>query len=424
MRKDLAIAEALNIILDSIAPLPAVRMSLVKAANRVLAEKVIASDDVPFNDNSAMDGFAVRVRELDAATETEPVALRLVDGMVAAGDARPTGLSHGTTIRIMTGAVIPPGADGVVPVEEAQVKDGQVRFSQPVMEGRHIRRAGLDLAAGAVALVPGTVLNPGELGVAAVAGRSEVMVVRPPRVALLTSGDELIAPEAPMSAGKVRNANGPVLTALLAAAGAEVIDMGILPDDRLAIAEAVDTARRADVIVTSGGVSMGERDFIRAVLEEQGMKEKFWRVDVKPGRPLLFGMIGGVPVFGLPGNPVSAAVTFELFVRPAILKMQGHTRVFRPMVEAHLDGEIRRSPGRPEFVRVHLERQGAGSPSTMGYVAALTRPAQGSAILTSMLGANAFLFLEADTVAVPRGATVPCVLLEEPLAESFILPRN
>ncbi len=425
MSRALSVGDALRLILDSIAATAPVSVSLPEAVGMVLAERIVAVDDVPSFDNSGMDGFAVRSRELDAATADDPIALRLVDGMIAAGPGKPAGLTHGTTARIMTGALIPPGADAVVPIEEVEVRsaDGHagddegnhVLFRGPVAVGRHVRPAGQDLRAGAVALPPGTVMTPGAVGVAAVAGRSRVGVHRRPRVAVLTSGDEIVAADAPLVAGQVRNANTPVLAALLSAAGAEVVDLGVVPDDRLAIAEALAMARRADVIVTSGGVSMGERDYLRPVLNELGFKEKFWKVDLKPGRPLLFGMLGETPVFGLPGNPVSAAVTAEIFVRPAIRKMLGHTRLFRAIVTVTVTEEFRRVPGRPELVRVVVERSG------QGLVARPTRADQGSGILTSLVNANGLVYLEASRDLVKAGESRPCVLLEEPAAESFPL---
>lgn len=416
-RRGLAVGDALRLILDTIAPLPSVEVPIARAAGLVLAERVVAVDDVPLLDNSAMDGFAVRSRELEAASTADPVVLRLLPGLVAAGPGRPSGLAHGATIRITTGGLIPPGADAVVAKEDVEVDEGagEVRFLAPVPAGRHIRSAGQDLRAGAIALESGVAMTPWVVGVAAVAGRARVAVHRRPRVAVLTGGDEVVAPESALTAGQVRNANTPVLAALLENWGAEVVDLGIVPDERLAYVEALTMARRADAVVTSGGVSMGEKDLLRPVLDGMGFREKFWRVDLKPGRPLLFGLLGETPLFGLPGNPVSAAVTAEVFVRPALRRMLGHTRLFRPVVPAVFTDEVRRSPGRPELLRVVLERVGAG------WAARATRAEQGSDILTSLVGANGLAWLDADREVVRAGESRPCLLLEDPGAASFDL---
>jgi molybdopterin molybdotransferase len=403
--KGLPLHEAIETILASVSPLEEVTVPLADAADAVLASDITARDDVPSFNNSAMDGFAVRHLELEKATESSPVGLRIAGDLIAAGRTDMTSLAHQSVLRIMTGAMIPSGADAVVPQEHVRVEGETAFFTDSIGEGRHIRRAGEDLRAGSIALPRGAELTPGALAVAGAAGQPMLSVHRRARVAILASGDELIAPDKPMKPGLVRNTNSLALKALVEAAGCECIDLGIARDDRLDIAERVSLARRADAIITSGGVSVGERDLMRSVLESEGLKVKFWRVHVKPGKPFLFGMLDRIPVFGLPGNPVATHVAFELMVRPALRRMCGHTRLFRPVWPVKVAAEIRRAPGRPEFLRVQLERKGKE------LTARPTTSAQGSHLLSSMLGADALLYLDAETILVPRGEELQAVVL-------------
>lgn len=413
----LSVRDAIETILNSISPLANHTLLLEDAAGDVLAEDVRAVDDVPFTDNSAMDGFAVRTSDLEDASPAHPVALRIV-GMIAAGRVTATtGVAHGTTLRIMTGATIPAGADAVIPLEHVRVEGQQGHletafFDEPVGKGDCIRPAGEDMRAGEIVLHKGTVLSPAALAVAVAAGRRELLVVKRPIVAIFTSGDELIGPGQPLEPGLVRNSNSIALAAHLSAAGCDVVDLGIARDDRIEIQEGLETAKRADLLITSGGVSMGEKDLMRAVLEEQGLKTKFWRLNMKPGRPVLFGILAGIPVFGLPGNPVSTQVTFELLVRPALRKMMGHRRLFRPVVPVIMSWDAKHAPGRTEFIRVKLRRVGGA------YIAEPTTVSQSSGIVTSLLDADGLLILDEDTVLIPEGAEARCVLLSGKEEES------
>jgi molybdopterin molybdotransferase len=421
--KGLPLHDAIETILASVSPLAEITVPLAEAAGFVLAADIMARDDVPSFDNSAMDGFAVRFLELENASGALPVGLRIAGDPIPAGVTEPASVAHGSTRRIMTGAMMPSGVDAVVPQEHVRVDGETAWFTEPIDEGRHIRRAGEDLRAGSLALPRGTELTPGALAVAGSAGVASLLIHRRPRVAILTSGDELITPDKPMKPGLVRNTNSLALKALVEAEGCECVDLGIARDNRLDIAERIALARRADVLVTSGGVSVGERDFMRSVLEAEGLKVKFWQVHVKPGKPTLFGMLDRIPVFGLPGNPVATQVTFELMVRPALRRMCGYTAIFRPVWPVKVGAEIRRAPGRPEFLRVQIERQGRE------LTARTTTAAQGSHILTSMLGADALLYLDEETILVPRGEELPAMLLwgrdeaEFGLSKSGVSPR-
>lgn len=406
MSKTISVVQAIDTILDSISPLGETTIRLEDALGLVLAENLRARDDVPFEANSAMDGYAVRSMDLAAATPSNPVELRLLPDAIYAGRGTlplAIAVSQGAAARIMTGAVIPPGSDAVVPQESVRLANDRLAFSEPAAEGDHIRPAGEDMKAGEEVLAKGQVIDPAAIGVAVLAGAAKFRVFRRPKIAVFTSGDELIKPGAEMKSGLVRDSNSVVLKALLAELGCEVVDLGIARDSREDILERVAMAARADAIISSGGVSVGDRDLIREVLEGQGLKMKFWGVDVKPGKPLLFGMLGDVPVFGLPGNPVSTHITFELFVRPAIRKMQGRRRIFRPVVSALLATSVRRRPGRPEFMRARLER------TADGILARLTKPEQGSGVFSSVLNADGLLFVSSDTISIPAGERVSCL---------------
>lgn len=408
----ISIHDAVSTIVNSVSALDRIEIPIDEAAGYVLADDVVAIDNVPLAANSAMDGFAVRAIDLERA----PVGLRIA-GEVFAGRAKEMpGVAHGTCVRIMTGAIVPSGADAVVPQEGVKVEGETLRvgktarFEEPVNVGDHIRPMGEDMRAGETVLPRGAELTPAALAVAVTAGRGSVFVVRRPKVAIFTSGDELVAPGEPVMPGLVRNSNSIAIAAHLRKLGCEVIDLGIARDNRSEIAEGLGIARRADVLITSGGVSVGERDMMRAVLEEQGLKTKFWKVNVKPGKPVLFGMLDRTVVFGLPGNPVSTQVTFELFARPALRKMMGHARLFRPVIAVTVGMDIRHSPGRPEFMRVKIEDD----------IAMPTR-SQGSALTTSVLDADGLLYVEAETIMIPQGASAPCLVLDRKEVEDFAL---
>ncbi len=393
----------------------------MESLGQVLAENLIAQLDVPPLDNSAMDGYAVRAQDTAGASETNPVRLRVI-AEVAAGYITATKVTEGTAVRIMTGAPLPAGADAVVQFEDT----GQARRakgqSQPRLEqtvtimraaslGRNVRQAGEDIRAGQVVVQRGTVLRPAELGVIASLGRETVSVHRRPLVAVLSTGDELVPLGQSLGPGQIYNSNGTSIAAAVARTGGLPRVLGIGRDNAEDIVPKLRQAAECDLLITTGGVSMGDFDVVRDVLAEEG-QVTFWRVRMKPGKPLAFGRIAGVPHLGLPGNPVSAMVTFEMFARPAILKMLGRANYRRPAVQARLLHGARNPDRRRVYLRAHVTKQ-AGE-----YVASLTGP-QGSGILTSMAGANGLAIIPEDAERVNPGDRVEVLMLDWPEDENL-----
>jgi molybdopterin molybdotransferase len=344
--------EARAIILDHVAPLGAEAVSVLDAAGRVLAADVAAPGDLPAWDNSAMDGYAVRAAEL-AGGAALPVAAYLPAGAPGAAPLAP-----GTAAKILTGAPLPAGADTVVPVELTEERDGAVRATRPITAGANVRRRGEDLRAGEVAIGAGTVLGPAEISWLATASRLVVPVHRRPRVAILSTGDELVPPGEPLGPGKIHDSNAFGVAAAVLLAGGEPVLLGIARDDREALRAKLAEGLRADAVVTSAGVSVGDRDYVREVLAELQVRQVFWKIEARPGGPTAFAVRGGTPVFSLPGNPVATLLVFDQLVRPALLKLAGRRTVLRPVVKAVFQEELRRKAGRAGFVRVRLERRG------------------------------------------------------------------
>jgi molybdopterin molybdotransferase len=380
------------------APLGAEPVPLTGALGRVLAADVAAGDDVPGFDNSAMDGFAVRAADTAAA----PVALPLA-GESRAG--RPAGapLPPRSAMAISTGAMLPEGADAVVRVEDTTAREAEVEIRVAVPLGRNVRRAGEDVRAGTTVLTAGTRLGPAELGVLASVGMAEAGCGRRPRVAVLTTGDELVGPGEPLLPGAVRDTNAIGVRALATQAGADVVAVRRVPDGREATVDALRAALEADVVVACGGVSVGAHDHVKPALAELGVEAAFWGVALRPGRPTWFGTRGDTLVFGLPGNPVSAMVTFHLFARPALLALAGAAEP-RTVVEAIIDEAYGKAPGRTEAVRCALQARADG------WHVRPTGP-QGSHVLTSMVGAGALALLPAEQGDVAAGERVEIELL-------------
>jgi molybdopterin molybdotransferase len=373
-------------------PLAAEPVPLPRALGRVLAEDVVAADDVPGFDNSAMDGFAVRA----ADTAGAPVDLPLA-GESRAGHPAAAPLPPGAAIAISTGAMLPEGADAVVRVEDTVPGDGAVEVRVAVEAGRDLRRAGDDVRAGATVLRAGARLRPAELGVLASVGVAEASCTRRPRVAVLTTGDELVGPGEARGPGAVRDTNGVSIAGLVLEAGAEVAFAARVADEPEATATALREGLRADVVVACGGVSVGTHDHVKPALEELDVEPAFWGVALRPGKPTWFGTRGDTLVFGLPGNPVSALVTFHLFVRPALLALAGAERPRTAW--AVMDEPYAKAPGRAHAVRCVLEARDDG------WHVRPTGP-QGSHVLTSMLGAGALALLPADSGDVAAGERV------------------
>jgi molybdopterin molybdotransferase len=391
----ISIDEGRRRVLEAVRPLAAEDVSLGKALGRVLAENLESSIDVPPFDSSALDGFAVIA---GPAAELEVV------GESRAGHPTAERLRPGAAIRISTGAAIPAGTTAVVPVERSGVgANGRVRV-EASREGDNIRRAGEDVRAGRVVLRKGTVLGPAELGVAASLGRDSLLCARRPRVALLATGDELTEPGEALAAGRIYSSNAWALAAQVERAGALVIGRETVrdraEDTRAALARALDAA---DVVIVSGGVSVGPHDHVKPALAELGAEESFWGVRLRPGKPTWFGTRAETLAFGLPGNPVSAMVTFQLFVRPGLAALQG-ADPSATRAQATLDVAVPRNPKREEAVRVRLQSAGDGWHATP------TGP-QGSHVLTSMLGADALARIEQGEGAVEAGERVEIELL-------------
>ena len=393
--------EARKLILERVAPLGRERVPVSAAAGRVLSEDLRAPWDMPRWDNSAMDGYAVR-----SADCTGPAALR-ISGSRAAGDPAAPRVSPGAAVRIMTGSPIPEGCDAVVPFEQA-VEDGElVRIAEPVIPRANVRFRGEDVKTGDLVVPAGTVLRPPEIGMLASFGRAFVPVYRKASVALLSTGDELVELGEPLPAGRIINSNSVSLAAAVEEAGAVPVLLGIAPDDKRRLREKIEEGLRADALITSAGVSAGDRDFVREVLGDLSVTPVFWKVDSKPGRPLAFGVKDGVPVFSLPGNPVSSLVTFEVFARPALLKMMGHADPVKPLVKAVLKEPVRKKAGRVHFFRVRIAVEG-------GEYVAWTSGDQSTGILKTMVLANGIAVLPAEKTFFESGEKVDVFLLYRP----------
>jgi len=402
----LTVAEALNRLLSSLEVLPPEEVRLEDSRGRVLASTVRAANDLPPFANSSMDGFAIRASDTAGASPSAPVTLHVV-GDVAAGSVPSFHVGQGQAARIMTGGMIPEGADAVVPVEDTgepspmagRELPRHVEVRAAAKAGGRIRRPGLDVTAGAEVLQQGRILGPKEIGLLAALGVVRVEVRRRARVAICSSGDELVRASRPLAPGKLRDANGVALAAAVRDAGAEPIPGGILRDRYRAVAAGLNRAvrRGADLILSTAGVSQGAYDFVRLVLEREGDLE-FWMVNIRPGKPLAFGHFAGTPFLGLPGNPVSALVTFEVFVRPALLRMHGVNGEDRIRFVAELEEPIE-SDGRESYLRARVRWEASG------YRARLSG-SQDSSVLSALAAANALLIVPAGVRALPAGARV------------------
>lgn len=395
-----SVEQARAIILGEARPLASETVALDDALGRVLAEDVAADRDLPPFDRAAMDGYALRAADVARA----PVALEVV-GELRAGDAKALVVGAGQAVRIMTGAVVPPGATAVQQVEKTQPLDEfRVTVLAPVAEGQNLAPRGSEVKAGETVLARGRTLDPAAIGVLATVGRARVGVARRPVVAVLVTGDEIVDVVETPGPTRIRNSNGPALAAAARQAGADVRDLGAVPDDKDAIAAALGRGLAADVLVVSGGVSAGDYDLVEPALLELGARLLVTKVAVKPGAPLVVARCGETLVFGLPGNPVSAQVTFELFARPALLKMQGAAALTRPRLEAELGAAVRNRSGRRSYLPARLRHEGGRL---------LARPVRslGSGDLVAHARANALVVLDAEREEARAGERVEALPL-------------
>lgn len=405
----LSVESALELILARAHALPAERVPVAEAAGHVLAEEARCDTDLPPWSNSAVDGYAVRAADLGGATEAAPARLPLAQE-IAAGAPMPPPLAPGTAARILTGAPLPDGADAVVMQEDTSLERGSVGFRAAVEPGANVRYAGEDLHRGDVALTAGTALHAPQVALLASAGAAQPLVYRRPRVAVVTTGDELVPATVAPPPGKIRNSNGPALAAMVTEAGGVVALAIHLPDDldatRAAFESLAAPEAGLDMVLCAGGVSVGDRDYVKPALEAVGSLE-LWRIAVKPGKPMAVGRLGGALFFGLPGNPASAWVTFELFVRPALRKMSGHTGtdLYRPKAAVRVTETAPHAPGRREYARAVVWQE-------RGRLSARLAGAQGSSILRSMADANALLIIPEESPGLQPGDEAEAIILE------------
>jgi molybdopterin molybdotransferase len=407
----LSVDQARERILSSFQPVTTETLPLTGCSNRVLAQDIIAANDLPPFDNSSMDGFAVRAADLLEATAASPRRLRVVAD-IPAGSHPTISLAAGEAARIMTGAPIPDGADAIVPVEDTDFNNrdagtpapGEVQIFKAVKAGANRRPRGMDIQAGNVVLYKGRLLKPQDLGLLAMLGFAQVLVYRKPRVALFSSGDELLAVDAALEGGKIRDSNSYTLAALLEEAGADVIRLGVAMDSHDSVQALLDQAIELDVdlILSSAGVSVGAFDYVKQVIESNGNLD-FWRVNMRPGKPVAFGEYGKIPFIGLPGNPVSAFVGFEVFVRGAIHRLGGSLSGGRPTVRVQCAEQID-SDGRESYLRARVREENGI------FLADLTGH-QGSGNLHSLVQANALLIIPAGVKCVPAGQELQAWLI-------------
>jgi molybdopterin molybdotransferase len=407
----LSVDQARERILSHFQPVTTETLPLAGCSNRVLAQDIAATSDLPPFNNSSMDGFAVRVADVTEAAIDSPRNLRVIAD-IPAGSYPTISLAPGEAARIMTGAPVPEGADAVIPVEDTNFDNrdagtpapDEVQIFKSARSGANVRPRGMDLRAGEVVLNKGRILKPQDLGLLAMLGFASVLVYRKPRIALFSSGDELLPVEAPLEEGKIRDSNSYTLAALIEEIGAEVIRLGVAKDDPDSVKTLLEKAveLNVDLILSSAGVSVGAFDFVKQVIESDG-KMDFWRVNMRPGKPLAFGQYKQIPFVGLPGNPVSSFVGFEVFVRPTLQRLRGSLAGNRPTFRVKCEEQID-SDGRESYLRAQV-REEEGN-----FIARLTGH-QGSGNLHSLVQANALLIIPAGVKCVPAGQEVKAWLI-------------
>lgn len=401
------VEEALKIVLDSIKVLGTERIPMQDSYGRVLAEDIHSGIYLPPWDNSAMDGYAVRWEDIKEALKDRPANLRIV-GDVRAGMMPDKPVRQGEAIRIMTGAPVPNGADTVVRVEDTKYDGDVVTIFRAGKKGENIRKRGENVKKGDPVLEKGTLIGPGQLGSLAMVGKPVVTVYRRPTVMVMSTGDELADLDEALTENKIPNSNSYAVASQVLDAGGVPYNLGIARDNKESLREKIGQGLAGDMLIVSGGVSVGQYDFVKDILKEYGIDMKFWTVGIRPGHPIAFGTVGDRPIFGLPGNPVSTMVTFEVFARPALLKMGGHTSIFRPVVDAVAEEEFSDRPGRTHYVRSLVRYEN-------GKYYVRSTGTQGSGVLMSMAYANCFMVLPPEKEKVLPGETVKVQLLGRPV---------
>jgi len=394
----ISVDEALKQIMNEVGPLNSEERPLGEALGRTLAEKIVASFSLPPFDNSAMDGYAIRTSDVAEANAERPVWLKVI-GEVPAGSLFEKPIQIGEAVRIMTGAPVPSTADAVVKLEEARLREGQVEIRQPVSVGKHIRRKGEDVSVGKGVLTLGTTIRIQHLGLLASLGRKTVQVYRAPSASIVTTGSELVEAGENLSPGKIYNSNHLVLVKLSEKENIAVHNLGTVPDDPATLKALVERSFSSDLLVISGGVSVGKYDYVKDVLQELGMKTIFWRVNMKPGQPVLFGRLNHQWVFGLPGNPISCVVCFLLFVKTAIQKMKGIQDPKLPMVRATLQKNVSKQDGRRHYLTAYLKESD-------GRLTVTPTEKQGSGMLASLAEASAFIVVPEEKNTIEAGELV------------------
>lgn len=393
----ISIESAQHIILDRIGVLPVEEVPLLQALGRIIAKDVFTPWDAPLADKSAMDGYAL------SSSAAKRDTWSVVD-FVPAGSMRTTAVTPGEAVKIMTGATVPPGCDTVVPIEDTEQTPDGIRLIRDLKPGSHIRKRGDDLKENDLVLTSGSIVRPQEIGLLASLGKTTVGVYRKLRVAILATGDELLDAGSAPDPSRIINSNSYSLAAQVLEAGGEPLLIGIAADTSEATKEKISEGIQADMLITTGGVSVGDRDFVKETIQEMGGELLFWKVNMKPGKPVAFAMLAGKPVFALPGNPVAAMVAVEMFVRPAILQMTGHSRIMKPKVRATLAEQVTNRGERPHLLRMRVTLKN-------GAYTAIATSSQSSANLTSLTEGNGLLRLEANS-SLSAGCSAEITVLD------------
>lgn len=400
----LSVSSAKGIILESVNVLPSEDIDITSSLNKVLAEDVVSSIDIPSSNLSAMDGYAVLSEDIKGASADNPKELKVVDN-IPAGCLPKTRIEKGEAARIMTGAVLPDGADSVVMVEDTESLDAFVKIKKETKPHQNVIQKGENIKRNEQLLENKRVIGPSEIGILLSLGIRNIKAIRQPKIAVLATGNEIVDIDEELSPGKTRNTNGWTLASQIIEAHSIPINLGIAKDTKGDISSKIEIGlKEADMLITSGGVSVGDYDIVKDVLLDMGLIVKFHKVAMKPGKPTLFGTIKGKPFFGLPGYPVSSMVCFEILVRPAILKMGGRKNLERPIIRVRLQEDIRKKKGRTHYLRVILERKN-------GNLYARLTGNQGSSVLTSMVKADGLLIAEEEIDFIPSKTEVSVYLL-------------